>query len=118
MSAVLASIDVAVLTSHSESLSNAILEAMAARLPVVAYDVGGNAELVNDQRGVLVAAKNENSFANAILRLLSDAHLREQQGDNARRFAQENFSLDRVRRHYEDLYLALLEKKGLRKLTV
>lgn len=116
--AVLASMDVAVLTSDSESLSNAILEAMAARLPVVAYNVGGNGELINDQRGVLVAARNENSFANAIHRLLSDAHLREQQGDNARRFVQENFSLDRVRRRYEDLYLALLEKKGGRKLTV
>src|SRR5262249_6818156 len=44
--AVLASMDVAVLTSESEGLSNAILEAMAARLPVVAYDVGGNGELV------------------------------------------------------------------------
>ena len=74
--AVLASMDVAVLTSDSESLSNAILEAMAARLPVVAYNVGGNAELVNDQRGALITAKNENSFANAIHRLLSDAHLR------------------------------------------
>ncbi len=73
MPAVLASIDVAVLTSDSESLSNVILEAMAAGLPVVAYNVGGNAELVNDQRGALVAAGNENDFANAIHRLLSDA---------------------------------------------
>lgn len=113
--AVLASADVAVLTSDSESLSNAILEAMAARLPVVAYNVGGNAELVNGQRGALVAAGNENDFANATQHLLSDAHLREQQGDNARRFVEEDFSLDPVRRRYEDLYLTLLEKKGGRK---
>jgi len=115
--AVLASMDVAVLTSDSESLSNVILEAMAARLPVVAYNVGGNAELVNDQRGTLVAAGNENDFANAIHRLLSDAHLRGQQGNNARLFVEENFSLDRVCRRYEDLYLTLLEKKGRRKRT-
>ena len=112
ITAVLASMDVAVLTSDSESLSNAILEAMAARLPVIAYNVGGNAELVNDQRGVLITATNENSFANAIQRLLSDAHLRLQQGDNARRFVEENFSLDRICRRCEDLYLTLLEKKA------
>ena len=115
MPAVLASLDVAVLTSDSESLSNVILEAMAAGLPVVAFSVGGNSELVNDRRGALVAAGNENDFANAIQSLLSDAHLREHQGSNARRFVEENFSLDRVRSRYEDLYLALLEKKGRRK---
>jgi len=115
MPAVLASLDVAVLTSDSESLSNVILEAMAAGLPVVAYSVGGNSELVNDQRGALVAAGNETDFANAIHRLLSDAHLREHQGNNARRVAEQNFSLDRVRRRYEDLYSTLLEKKGRRK---
>lgn len=115
ISAVLASLDVAVLTSDSESLSNVILEAMAARLPVVAYDVGGNGELVSDERGALVAAGNESEFATAIVRLLSDASLRGQQGNNARRFVEENFSLDRVLRQYEDLYLTLLKQKGRRK---
>lgn len=108
---VLASMNVAVLTSDSESLSNAILEAMAASLPVVAYNVGGNAELVNDERGSLITPKNENDFANAIYRLLSDSQLREQQGIRARRFVEEKFSLDQTRRRYEDLYLNLLEKK-------
>jgi glycosyltransferase involved in cell wall biosynthesis len=115
--AVLASMDVAVLTSDSESLSNAILEAMAARLPVVAYNVGGNAELVNDQRGFLIDSENENIFANAIQLLLSDANLRKQKGENARRFVKENFGIDRMRRRYEDLYVTLLEKKRGSKLT-
>ena len=114
---VLASLDVAVLTSGSESLSNVILEAMAARLPVVAFKVGGNAELVNDQRGTLIAIGNEDDFANAIQRLLSDAHLRERQGNSARRFVEENFNLDRVRRRYEELYLTLFEKKVRRRRT-
>lgn len=109
--AVLASLDVAVLTSDSESLSNVILEAMAARLPVVAYDVGGNAELIDQDRGMLVAAGNESDFANAILRLLSDTRLREHLGATARRFVEENFGLDRVCRRYEDLYLDLLDRK-------
>jgi glycosyltransferase involved in cell wall biosynthesis len=108
---VLASMDVAVLTSESESLSNAIIEAMAARLPVVAYKVGGNSELVNDQRGFLIEAKNERSFADATLRLLSDSQLRIEQGENGQRFVRENFSLDHVKRRYRELYLTLLSKK-------
>lgn len=109
--AILASLDVAVLTSDSESLSNVVLEAMAARLPVVTYNVGGNAELVNDERGTLVAAGNEGEFAAAVLRLLSDGGLRRRQGEAGRRFVEENFSLDRVLQRYEDLYLSLLDQK-------
>jgi L-malate glycosyltransferase len=110
--AVLASMDVAVLTSNSESLSNVIIEAMAASLPVVAYNVGGNAELINEQRGALVAAGNEHEFAIAILRLLYDASLRGRQGKTSRQFAEENFAVDRVRCQYEDLYTRLLRQKG------
>jgi glycosyltransferase involved in cell wall biosynthesis len=114
--AVLASMDVAVLTSDSESLSNVILEAMAAGLPVVAYNVGGNVELVNEERGALVAAGHEGEFATAILRLLSDANLRGEMGANARRFAEENFSVNQVVRRYGELYETLLAKKTRRRL--
>jgi L-malate glycosyltransferase len=108
MPSVLAAMDVAVLTSDSESLSNVILEAMAAGLPVVAYDVGGNAELVNEQRGVLVAAGDEAGFAEAVERMLGDFRLRQRLGGDARRFAEENFSLERVRHRYVELYQNLL----------
>jgi L-malate glycosyltransferase len=111
VAAVLSSMDVAVLTSHSEGLSNAILEGMAARLPVVAYNVGGSGELINSERGALLKPKNEDDFANAVCGLLSDADLRSRLGDNARRFVEENFSLERICHRYEDLYLGLLDKK-------
>jgi glycosyltransferase involved in cell wall biosynthesis len=114
MPAILASLDVAVLTSDSESLSNVILEAMAAGLPVVAYSVGGNSELLGHQRGALIPAGNETSFADAVERLLADSALRQQLGRNALQFAQENFSLDRVRLRYVELYVALLQKKRRR----
>jgi L-malate glycosyltransferase len=113
--AVLASLDVAVLTSDSESLSNVILEAMAAHLPVIAYNVGGNSEVINEERGALVSPANENDFAAAIIRLLSDANLCAQLGSSARRFVEENFTLDRIRANYEDLYLTLLDRKGQRR---
>ena len=81
---------------------------------MVAYNVGGNGELVNDERGALIAAGDENEFAVAVQKLLDQPALRKQQGANARRFAEETFSLGRVRRSYEELYATLLEKKGLR----
>jgi glycosyltransferase involved in cell wall biosynthesis len=114
MPAILASLDVAVLTSDSESLSNVVLEAMAAGLPVVAYGVGGNSELLSDQRGALIPAGDETSFAAAVGKLLADSALRGQLARNAQQFAQENFSLDRVRQRYAELYGALLQKKRRR----
>jgi len=114
MPAVVASMDVSVLTSDSESLSNVILEAMAAGLPVIAYDVGGNSELLSHQRGALIPAGNETSFADAVQKLLADSALRQQLGRNARQFAQENFRLDRVRQRYAELYVKLLQKKRRR----
>ena len=88
---------------------------MAASLPVVAYSVGGNVELVSEQTGTLINPRNENEFAAAIVRFLSDAGLRRDLGASARRFVEQNFGLDQVRRRYEDLYVSLLDRKGRRK---
>lgn len=67
--------------STSESLCNAILEAMAEGLPVIASRVGGNTEIVADeQSGLLVAPGSPDELAAAIRRLLDDASLREQFG--------------------------------------
>ena len=116
ITAVHAAMDVAVLTSDSESLSNVILEAMAAGLPVVAYRGGGNPELIDEQRGALIAAGDENSFADAVVRLLTQAPLREHMGRNARQFVEQNFALDQVRNRYQELYTTLLEQK-MRRLS-
>ncbi|HWZ81672.1 MAG TPA: glycosyltransferase [Terriglobales bacterium] len=114
ISAVHASMDVAVLTSDSESLSNVILEAMAAGLPVVAYQGGGNPELIDETRGAVAAAGDEAAFAEAVVRLLTQPTLREQLGRNGRQFVQERFGLARVRDRYQELYRTLLQQKGVR----
>ncbi|HLB87398.1 MAG TPA: glycosyltransferase, partial [Terriglobales bacterium] len=109
--AILASLDLSVLPSASESLSNVIIESMAAGVPVVASRVGGNPELVTEDRGILVAPDGEADLAAAIERLLGDPTLREELGRNAKRFTQANFTLERMRKRHEDLYTELLAQK-------
>ncbi len=109
---VLASLDVFVLPSSSESLSNAILESMAAGVPVIASRAGGNSELIAQDRGILVAPDDDQVLAEGIERLLRDAALRAHLGRNAKEFAQANFTLEQTRKRHEDLYAELLEKKN------
>jgi len=109
--AVLASLDLTVLPSASESLSNAIIESFAAGVPVIASRVGGNPELVNESSGILVAPDDEVELANAVEHLLKDNALRLAMGRNANEFAKARFTVDNMRRQHEALYAELLEKK-------
>lgn len=109
--AVLASLDISVLPSDSESLSNVILESMAAGVPVVANRVGGNCELVTEDRGLLVPPNDEQALTDAIDRLLRDAPFRRVLGRNANAFARANFTLEHMRKRHEALYQDLLENK-------
>ena len=111
--AVLASCDISVLTSSSESLSNAIMESMAAGLPIIACRVGGNDELIRDgENGFLVPAGIEQEVAQRIVMLLTQPELRKRLGATARRDA-ENFTVERVCKQYTSLYSLLLEEKGI-----
>lgn len=109
---VLASLDISVLASFSESLPNAVLESMAAGLPVVATRVGGNRDLVREgETGYLVPPNEEISLANALERLLINPLLRAEMGRKGREVALASYSLARVRDQYEQLYASVLERK-------
>jgi len=111
--AVLAAMDISVLPSLSESLSNAVLESMAAGKPVVAARVGGNPELILDgETGRLVPPDNEEKLAEALEPLLQQPSLRTEWGVRARSLARDRFSLSRMRERYQQLYLDLLAEKG------
>jgi L-malate glycosyltransferase len=113
--AILASLDVSVLISSSESLSNVILESMAAGVPVVATDVGGNPELVKDREtGILVPPGDEDRLVEVLLRLARDADLRLHCSQQGREFSRSSFHIDVICRRYEELYLSLLGEKGVR----
>jgi glycosyltransferase involved in cell wall biosynthesis len=113
--AILASIDVSVLPSASESLSNVIIESMAAGVPVVASRVGGNPELITESRGILVNPGDDQCLAAAIKRLLQDASMRVALGHSAKRFAEQHFTIAEMRQRHEDLYTDLLARKTRQK---
>ncbi len=110
--AILASLDVSVVPSVSESLSNVMLESMAAGVPVVATEVGGNVELGNDGRALLVSPNDEEALAVGLERMLADAELRKRISDRARQFALEKFSIARIREQYCELYSDVLSSRS------
>lgn len=127
----LAAADAFVLPSHTEGLSNALLEAMAAGLPCVATAVGGNVELVagavpgeasgetrpalaeGDARktphGYLVRPGDAAGLARAIKELLADPGEAEAAGRRARELVTRFYSIDAVAGRYEELYARLRE---------
>ena len=105
---VYASLDVFVLSSKSEGLSNTILEAMASKVAVVATRVGGADELVeNGTTGLLVPPEDPSALADAIGWLVRDDDLRVSMSTAGRRRALTRFTLDRMLREYRDMYCGL-----------
>tara|TARA_R110002072_G_scaffold728_4_gene5788 strand:+ start:264107 stop:264589 length:483 start_codon:yes stop_codon:yes gene_type:complete len=96
--------DVSILCSHEEGFSNAVLEGMAAGLPMVVTDVGGNAEAVLDGiTGYVVPAHNPECLADALLKVaLADD--RALMGDRGRVRVAEKFSMSSCIDAYEALY--------------
>ena len=109
----LAGFDVFVLSSRSEGYSLALVEAAATGLPIVATDVGGNAEIVQDEAtGLLVPAGAPDAMATAMLRLFENEGARLEMGAAGRRWAQENGSIEYMSERYMALYQGHGEKTG------
>jgi glycosyltransferase involved in cell wall biosynthesis len=115
--AVLASLTVSVMPSLNEALSNVVLESMASGAPTVATAVGGTPEaIVDGVTGVLVPPAQSSAIADAVVHLLTDAPLAQQLGRAGRAHIADHFSVRRMVRSTEDLYIELLERKGRRRL--
>jgi len=115
---ILASLDLTALSSDSESLSNAVIESMAAGVPVVATNVGGNPELLAEERGIAVPAYDDAAFAAALIKLLQNEQLRARMGQSCRSFAKENLTLHKMQRSHEQLYMELLQSKSRKNRVV
>ena len=115
VSAWLAALDVFVLSSDWEGMPNALLEAMAAGLPVVATAVGGIPDVVVEGvNGFLVPPRDPTSLAQAITRMLDDPDRRHRMGQAGRKRAIEHFSAERMVERTQNLYEQLLAEKGIR----
>jgi sugar transferase (PEP-CTERM/EpsH1 system associated) len=111
---VFAALDVFVLPSRSEGMSNTILEAMASGRPVVATHVGGADELVEHGRtGLLVPPADSEALAEALAALTTEPGLRARMADAARLKAERAFSLRRMLLDYQALYVTLATSHGL-----
>ena len=105
----LAAAEIFVLPSRSEGFSNAIVEAMAASLPVVATDVGGNAEAVRDGvTGFIVPPEDPEALAAAIALLLTDSDKASQMGSAGKALAAKEFTLDVMMNRTTETYGKLL----------
>ncbi len=105
----LARMSVGCLTSKSEGFSNAIMEYMAAGLPVVATDVGGTRDaIVDGETGYLVNERTPEALAKPLLHLLTHPDEEQEMGRKNLERCQEHFELSKTIRSLEDYYCSLL----------
>ena len=109
---ILRTFDIFVLPSLGEGISNTILEAMASGLPVIATEVGGNPELVgNDRTGKLVPPGDPVRLAQSLLCYIHDEKLLQAHGQAARAKINAGFSMDAMVKSYLDVYDRVLASK-------
>jgi teichuronic acid biosynthesis glycosyltransferase TuaC len=105
----LSAADLLALPSHNEGLPNAIVEAMACSIPVVATNVGGIPEVVEDKKsGLLIEKGDIDSLTNAIVSLLKDEERRKKMGAYGRSIIEQNFSWQKSAQALRGLYDEIL----------
>lgn len=100
------------INGHAEGISNAIMEYMAAELPVIATNAGGTPELVKDNiSGFLVPAFDENVVAEKILYLINNQNRAREMGKAGRIIIEKDFSIKQMTESYLNLYERLIHEK-------
>lgn len=113
VAALLVGLDVFVLPSLSEGLSNTVLEAMAAGVPTVASRVGGNGELIQDGFcGLLFESQDEEGLADRLIQLVRDPERRAALGRAGQERVMREFSMEAMLRKYEALYERVASERG------
>lgn len=103
--------DIAVLSSDKEGLSNSLLEYMACSLPVVATNVGGNSEVINEETGILVEARDVDAMANALIQLVKNSELRNTLGKKGSEIIKYKYSWKNSINNIDMYYKMLLANK-------
>lgn len=103
------------LSSITEGIPMAVLEAMACGVPIVATDVGGCRQIVQPPEcGLIVPPRDPAALANAYLELLRDPSRREKMGEAGRQRVIRHFSLETMTREYANLYEELMQRSAAR----
>ena len=104
--------DIFCLPSRSEGFSNALIEAMASRLPCVATDVGGNSEVIkHGESGFIVASEDWQDLAARLIYLLDDSSLATEMGLRGEEVVQSRFTAQAMIEELVQVYQELLEQK-------
>ncbi len=107
---ILAVMDIVVLPSEIDACSRVLFESMAMSKPLVATNVGGTPEVVQDGiTGLLVNPRDPSGMAGCIMKLLRNKYLAEQYGAAGRKRVEEMFTIERNTRETEKVYLELLD---------
>lgn len=107
--AIMKHLDIFVLPSQNEGISNTILEAMASGLPVIATRVGGNPELVSDQKtGLLVPADNPQELMLALKSYVENESMRKMHGEAGYRVISDRFKIEHMINSYLSVYNSLI----------
>jgi L-malate glycosyltransferase len=107
----LGELDIAVLCSHSEGMSNALLEYMAAGRIIIATNVGANATLVGDGRhGRIIPPGDDAALASAILTSIRERERSQEMAVAAQQRANEDFGRAKMVRRFENLYRELVSR--------
>jgi glycosyltransferase involved in cell wall biosynthesis len=102
---ILAGSDIAVNTSDSEGFSNSLLEAMRAGIPVIASNVGGNRELLfNEKQGLLFNKGDKFDFVKKIVFLVNNNQLILKYGKSGKKHAKDHFSISKMIDNHIDFY--------------
>ena len=101
--------DVFCFPTLGEPFGKAIIEAMACGKAVIATNIGGSSEIIqNDVNGILIPPRNETAIATEILELISNRRKRVQLGENARKTVEKKYSWKIISRQLHEFYLSLI----------
>lgn len=112
---IIALLDVFVFPSIWEGFGNALIEAMSAGKPVIASDISPVKEITNSEEAcaILVPIKDSIAIAEAVKKVLNDKSKATILGESARKKVLSNFTIDITYQKYKNLYLSILNKKGI-----
>lgn len=100
--------DLLISTSAREGTPNVILEAMAHGLPVIATNVGGTSEILDEKRGILVDPDDEDALISAAAKLIEQPELRRRFGNQGRKYVEQNHSLGNLKVQLQEIYEKLI----------